>query len=233
MSESLFDENRTGARRGGRNQGGDSQDVEGQPISEAGLNRMAKQKETAAGQMSEAARQLEELRSKQSELESQRTELEQLTKQQEDYEKDKRDIVEKLERSLILVKREEVQAVRMAELLAEVRSRFKDTLNELKAIDEDSWDDEEFYAELNRAMTLVEEARSEHRKALARIDAAGWHKQLPPSAQSVAEERDVMPAGRASFGHYLKIGLAVTLPLAVIMAILFVAWLAATGIWPR
>lgn len=198
------------------------------PISEASLSRMAKQKQELSNQVAGAAQEIELLRKKHEELEKEKGDLEELTGKQEEYEHGKRDIMNKLDRSIILIEKEEVQATNMAGLLSETRARFRDTLSELRKIDEATWSDETFHAELNRAMVLVENARMDYNKALAKIDAASWHKSAAEKTQPPMLEEVGRKPG-LGFGYWLKVGFAVSLPLIMFLVILFVAYLIITS----
>jgi hypothetical protein len=194
---------------------------------EGGADRMTRHKEEISTHMSGAVSELERLRLRQDELEREKRSLEDLSRKQAEYEAGKRDIIEKLNRSAILLEKEETQANRMAELLAETRDKFQETLAELKAIKEEAWGDADFRVELSRALAKVEAGRETYKRAMAKIDASSWHK--------VGGKMDAMPeVARESFlplgfGGWLKIGIAVTIPLAVVLVLMFVAYLVVTS----
>jgi hypothetical protein len=168
------------------------------------------------------------LRRKQELLEKEKDNLESLARKQEEYERGKKEIMEALAESIVSVEKDEVQATRMAELLGETRSRFQDALVELSGIDENKWAEAGFVVELNRALALVRNTQAVYRKAIARIEAAGWHKL---AAHAAAGHQALLQADghRTGFGYWFKVGLAVTLPAIVAGVVLFVAWLFLTG----
>lgn len=194
------------------------------PMAETNAGRMAKQKEELSTHLVTATKEMEQLRIRQEELEKERNRLHELSRKQEEYLRDKQDIIEKMDRGVITVEKEEVEATRMAQLLSETRTKFKAALAELRGINEDAWapGDERFEEELNKAMAVVENARMDYKKALSRIDASSWHR-----AGGAAEPGTLLdsvgtgtPGG---FLHWFKIGLAVTLPLIGVLALLFIA----------
>ena len=204
------------------------------PISEASLTRMMKQKEEVIQQVASASQELEQLRMRQETLEKEKADLQELTRRQEDYEKGKGEIVEKLVQSIVMLEKEEIQATRMMELLSMMRSRFKDTLAELKAIDEEKWADDAFAMELNKAVVVVEDARATYRKALAKIDAARWQKPAADgSPENLMDDAMAGPRTERSFGYWFKMGWAVSLPIMVLIVILFLIHAYLQGPSPR
>jgi hypothetical protein len=198
--------------------------------SEATATRMAKQKEELSGHVAAAVQEIEHLRMKQEELEREKNKLQELSRKQEEYERGKRDIMEKLDRGIITVEKEEVEATRMVELLSETRNRFKNTLAELRNIKEDSWgdDNDNFSEQLNKALAMVENARMDYKKALARIDASSWHKSAAKDQVDALEGITGGTGIGGGFGFWLKVGLAVTLPLLVVLALCFAIYLGIT-----
>jgi hypothetical protein len=200
----------------------------GRSSSEASVGKMAQQKEEMSNQVAAAVQEIEHLRMKQEDLEREKNKLQELGRKQEEYERDKKDVIEKIDRGIITAEKEEVEATRMVELLSETRVKFKNMLAELRNINEDSWVDENFEAELNRASAMVENARMDYKKALARVDASSWHKGITREQSELLEGvAGGMGIGQG-FGHWLKIGIAMTLPLIVMVILVFIIYLAKT-----
>ncbi|MFC1462457.1 hypothetical protein ACFLQU_02520 [Verrucomicrobiota bacterium] len=202
------------------------------PITDASIGRMVKQKQELSNQVAGAVTEIERLRKRQEHLEREKQGLVELSKKQEEYEHGKRDIIDKLGRGIVLVEKEQAQAVRMVELLGETRERFRDSLSELQKIEEDLWPDDEYQTELNRALVRVDIAREMYRKALARIDSASWHKSGTEKRQPdmFTEARREL-GEKKGFGYWLMAGLAASLPLIVVVLIIFGLWLYFTGMW--
>jgi len=193
--------------------------------SDASAGKLAQQKEELSGQVAAAVKEIEQLRMKQEDLEKEKSKLQELGRKQEEYERGKRDVIEKIDRGIITVEKEEVEATRMVELLSETRSKFKNMLAELRNINEDAWVDENFMDELNRASAMVENARMDYKKALARIDASSWHKDTARVQADLMEDGASGAALGHGFGYWLKVGLALTLPLITILILLFIIYL--------
>jgi hypothetical protein len=224
MSTDFFDDDllKTGSRR--KDLRGES--LSARAISEEGLSKMMQQKEEVDTQVVDAVKEIEQLRLRQEQLEKEKKELQELSRKQEEYQAGKRQIIDNLARSILLLEKEEMQAARMVEILSVMRTKFKDTLLELKTIREESWAGADFAMELDKALVIVEDARSVYKKGLAKIEAAGWgssvsHSERQPFVSSAAITAD----HRAGFAFWVKVGLAVSLPIIVFLAVLFVAWL--------
>jgi hypothetical protein len=229
MKADFFDDDPVDAGEAGLDDTGDNDGVPIQALSEPGLARMVRKREGINRQVAHAVSQIEQLRSRQEMIEKEKKELEELTQLQADYEAGKKDILQKLRQSMILLEKEEGRAARMAELLSVMRARFAETLNELSAINEQAWSETDFATDLRKAMVLVEDARQTYRKGLARIDAEGWQRGASAQAAALAERLPCTDGVPRGFGFWVKVGLAVTLPLGVVMAVLFAVWLFMAG----
>ena len=192
--------------------------------------RLARHKEDLAGKVSNSTKELDRLRRIQADLEREKAGLENLTRKQEEYERGKQEMIEKLDRSLILVEKEEIQAAQMAEILSSMRQRFKDTLAELRKIDEDQWPEDKVPDELNKSLAVLEDAREVYKKGLAKIEAARLQDSGVKRAESLAFDSGSEGfSEKAGFGFWFKVGLAVTLPLAAVLVALFIVFLLLHG----
>jgi len=183
-----------------------------------GMARVARHREELTDQVAGATDEIERLRMRQMELEKAKKSLEELTQRHEEYDQGKKEMIDKLTRGLTMVEKEEVQATRMVELLSETRSRFKELLNDLSDIDETKWSENNFKTELSRALVKVDIARADYKKALARIDVVSWYKSGGGDKQSdMFREMTRDVSDTKSFGYWLKVGLAASLPLIIVI----------------
>jgi len=188
----------------------------------AGQVRMHRQKEELTTQVADAVKEIEELRMRQEQLERERNDLQDLARRQDSYEEAKSEILDLLARSVLHLERDEQQANRYAELMSVMRERFKDTLEELRGINEAGWSKDAFQTELNKALVLVEEARSIYRKGMAKIDAENWHQVQEGEAQPTVLARSEGLGGMPRrFGFWLRAGLAFSIPMIVIALLVF------------
>ncbi len=201
-----------------------SRDLPNRPISDLTLTHLARHKQEVTEQMVDKAQELDRLRARQEELERERRTLEEMRKKQEAFDAGRRELKGRLNESLVRMEKDQLQAERLVQMLDETRRMFKDRLDEVTALNEEEWTDENLLDELNKALALLENVRSDYNKAVAKIEAV--HPQAPAAATPVRPLTfDSAPGieveGAQGFGYWLRSGLAFTLPLMVLLAILF------------
>src|SRR5207244_2630070 len=177
-------------------------------------------------QMQKAQEQLLQLKRQQEQIEKQKRELEELSRRQEELDRGRAEMIDKLTRSLVVLEREAYNAQKRLEQLRTTRESFGQHLELIEAIDPKSWNPADLHKELSRALSTVDDARTEYSEQRSRLQAAGatpGEAALPDVAPDAYESNN----GR-SFFQWLEIGVALTLPLiifgAVALAIFF--WMA-------
>lgn len=187
-------------------------------ISDLNLTRMAKYREQRVAQQAESAKEAEALRRRTEELERERRTLEEETRQADKFEQSRRDISERLDQTLVMLEKHEMQAIRMTELYAATKHRFKQLVEEIRGIREDEWDEARVREEMNRAVVVIDDARKEYGKAMARLEAA--------EAGSPGDETGVALTGSPAaeeprdFGYWVKTGFAFFLPLMAFLLVM-------------
>ncbi len=198
------------------------------PVQELNLTPLAQKRNEINSQMVDRMDELERLRSRQEALEKERNALEELRQNQEKYENGKRELIQRLDQHLVYLEREEVRLNQHLALLTDTNAAFKDMREMARGLDETKWptDSAGFREELHRSLVMVDNARKEFNHAVARIEALHGDKSLPMPAISAAAPGAAAPA--RSFGSWLMLGLAASLPLmitivatAVVMYFLF------------
>jgi DNA repair exonuclease SbcCD ATPase subunit len=177
-------------------------------------------------QVQKAQEQLLQLKRQQEQIEKQKRELEELSRRQAELEDGRTEMADKLTRALVVLEREAYSAQNRLEQIRATRESFSQHLELIEAIDPRSWNPSDLHKELSRALSTVDDARTEYSEQRSRLQVAGatgGDAALPDVATDVYGSND----GR-SFGQWLQIGLALTLPLiffgAVALAIFF--WMA-------
>ncbi len=191
------------------------------PVSDLNVSRMARQKEHVEDHMAHAAQELERLRQRQENLEKERSALEELRRRQAEYERGKREILEHLNHSIISLEKEELHAENLLSLVTETRNRCRGWLGDIDAIHEEDWPEDQFREELAKGLARIDDIRVEYNKALSKIEA--MHSEEKKSAihpPSFFEEQ-APQAPEKSFGDWIKIGFAVSLPLMITLMILW------------
>jgi chromosome segregation ATPase len=173
-----------------------------------------------------AQEQLLQLKRQQEQIEKQKRELEELSRRQAELENGRTEMADKLTRALVVLEREAYSAQNRLEQIRATRESFTQHLELVEAIDPRSWNPSDLHKELSRALSTVDDARTEYGEQRSRLQAAGattGDASLPDVAPDVYENN----TGR-SFLQWLEIGVALTLPLiifgAIALAIFF--WMA-------
>ncbi|HBA85564.1 MAG TPA: hypothetical protein DCZ95_15890 [Verrucomicrobia bacterium] len=200
-----------------------SDEVPVRPVSDFNLTRMAKHKHEVNEQVATAMQELERLRKRQEDLEREKRDLEDLRRKQQDYDAGKREMIERLSQSLVILEKDELQAERLTELLASTRKRFKTMQSDIESLREDTWPEDQIRDELSKALVILDDARLEFNKGMAKIDAAtGENQQTTSQSKAVIfEERHGHDEETRDFMYWMKVGLAVSTPLMATLVILF------------
>ena len=160
----------------------------------------------------EAQEQLLQLRHQSEELERQKLHLEQLRIRQDRFVTGKRDLTDKLSRSVTMLERELYDAQKLVEELSITKDSFNRHLETLRSLQPEKWQRSNVDEELDRALSAVEDAVSEYAKGTRRVAAA-----RPAEMQSIeiedgrAPQNSVMADDDAS--TWMRRGFAFTLPL--------------------
>ena len=170
-----------------------------------------------------AQEQLLSLKRQQETIERQKRELEELSRRQEELERGKGEMTEKLTRALVILERQGTEAQKRVEQLRATTEGFSNHLRTLESIQPKSWAGPEMPKELNRALSLVDNARSEFNQSRARLATPD------PAATTPAGEVSTAAAGAAQeyeemfqqgsdrpFLHWVRNGTAFTLPLLLL-----------------
>lgn len=194
------------------------------PVSDLNISRMARQKEQVEDHMAHAAQELERLRQRQENLEKERSALEELRRRQAEYERGKREILEHLNHSIISLEKEELHAENLLQLVAETRNRCRGWLVDIDTINEEDWPEDQFREELAKGLSRIDDIRLEYNKALSKIEALhSEEKKAALHAPAYFEERPGEVTEK-SFGDWLKVGFAVSLPLIFTLIVLWLLY---------
>jgi chromosome segregation ATPase len=190
------------------------------------LNEDALSPEHLDSQVQKAQEQLLQLKRQQEQIEKQKRELEELSRRQEELERGRADMTDKLTRSLVVLEREAYDTQKKLEQLRATRESFGQHLELIEAIDPKSWNPADLHKELSRALSTVDDARAEFSQQRSRLQAAeeaSGDVGLPEAAPDVSE----MLEGGRSFGQWVRIGFAFSLPLIIfgLIALLLFFWM--------
>ena len=164
----------------------------------------------------EAQQKLAELKRAQDELERERSALEELRRRQTEFQTGRQEIVHNLTRGLGLLEEAEFNTLRDAQTMAKTITDFRDALEKVQAVHDETWTKENFSVELTRALTTVENARMEWNAARLKLPVLAGELKEMPKAEAATPAPVVSPFAGMSFGELCKFGLAMTWPLALV-----------------
>ena len=189
------------------------------------LNEETPSVEHLDNQVQKAQEQLLQLKRQQEQIEKQKRELEELSRRQDELEHGRAEMTDKLTRALVVLEREAYNAQSRLEQIRVARESFAQHLELIESIDPRNWNPSDLHKELSRALSTVDDARTEYNEHRSRLQAAGADSEasLPDTAPGVYENSD----GR-SFSEWLQIGLALSLPLIFFgaVAVALFVWIA-------
>lgn len=169
-------------------------------------------------QVQKAQEQLLSLKRQQEVIERQKRELEEMSRRQDQLHLGQADMVEKFTRAMVVIEREEFETQRRAEMLRGVRESFGLHLQYFESLDLKGFEGQDLTRELTRALSALDDARSDYTRTIPRI--------ASPEMSNADLAEDL---GHTGYGHgglpndfvyWLKAGLAFTLPLVIIGAII-------------
>lgn len=188
------------------------------------LGRMHRQREHLEEEVADTARELHSLQQQQENLLKRKQSLESLRLRQGQYVEEKQDLARRIHQCLLLLDKEEVRVSQLQELYGNSRTLFSRLESQLQGLVEGGWGEEEFDAELSQSADVVKGVRMEFKKALARLDRLDW--------TSDSEEAELEPVGISDlgFGYWLKVGVAIGLPIALLcgLSVMAVLWILTT-----
>src|ERR1044071_8970657 len=123
-------------------------------------------------QVQKAQEALIQLKRQQDQIEKQKRELEELSRRQEELEQGRTEMTDKLTRALVVLEREAYNAQNRLEQVRLARESFAQHLELIEAIDPRSWNPADLHKELSRALSTVDDARTEYSDQRSRLQAA-------------------------------------------------------------
>lgn len=175
--------------------------------------------EDVQAKVHEAQAELMHLRQRQEEIEKQKLHLEQIKKKQDAFGQGKRDLMEKLSRSIGTIDRDLYNTQKLVEELTTTHRAFSEHLEVLRSLQPEKWQRHQVDDELGRALDAIEDAKDDYLKSSRRLVA------LRPQLSGRSGESNDEPqrSGNQSassvanddFVALVKRGLALSLPLIV------------------
>lgn len=177
-------------------------------------------------QVQKAQEQLLALKRQQELIEKQKRELEELSRRQEQLQVGKADMVEKYTRAVVVLERETYDAKKRVELLNSIHESFSSHLDALDSINPKAWEGLDINKELNKALSVVDDARAEYSASLPKISSTKETDGTDHVAASIGYQTEYAVTEQKDFMYWLKAGFAFTLPLLALGVFLIIVLLA-------
>jgi hypothetical protein len=168
--------------------------------------------------LTEAQQRIAELKRTQEHLEKERASLEETRRRQMEFENGRQEMLHNLTRGVGLLEEAEFAARRDAEQMAKTLAGLKEGMDKVAAINESTWNRENYQLELTRALTTLENARMEWNGARLK------HNVL---SQTEGETRGLSAISAdllsdLNIRQLFKVGLALTWPIVLVGLLLFI-----------
>ena len=173
----------------------------------------APSREELDAQLTGTQQQLAKLRETQEQLERARAALEEMRRRRTEFTRGLAAMRQQLTRGVGLLEKAELDARRQAEQLARTLDGLRAANGTLEPLSDKAWTDENWEQELTRALTVIENARMEFNGARLK-----WPVLDGKTTPVTADEKSVNETASLAdlpLGRLLKLGLALTWPLAV------------------
>jgi chromosome segregation ATPase len=185
----------------------------------SGAVNRAPSREEVDSKVGETHQKLAELKRVQEELERERSALEETRRRQMEYQNGRQETLQNLTRGVQLLEEAEFAARRDAEQMARSLADLKEALAKVSATNDQAWTKDNFQIELTRALAVIENARMEWNTARLKFPVlSGAAASAEPKASENAAAMQSPLAG-LSFGQLCKLGLALTWPVALMVAL--------------
>ncbi|MBM3869642.1 MAG: hypothetical protein FJ392_01590 [Verrucomicrobia bacterium] len=186
-------------------------------MSEASSFSRPPTREELDSRVSDAQQQLAELKRKQDELERERAALEEARRRRVELQTGRTEMLHHLTRGLVLLEEAELRSRRDAEQMAKSLAGLRESLDKVRAINEEGWSAEAYNIELTRALTAIENARMEWNGARLKWPTLDGALTSHPGAAATADPTKIQshPLGAQSFSELCRLGFALTWPVAL------------------
>jgi chromosome segregation ATPase len=174
-------------------------------------------REEIEAKVTDAHARLAELKRAQEQLERERAALEEARRRRAEFQQGRGEMLQHLTRGVQLLEENEFSLRRDAEQMSRTLADMREALGKVEALKEESWTQENWNAELTRALTTLENARMEWNSARLKWPALDGAQPNPQAQAAAANPRPASPFALEgkSFMELCQLGLALTWPVAL------------------
>ena len=141
------------------------------------------------------------------------------------------EVVDQLNRAIVSLERETYDAQKRVETFLQTKEAFERHLEGIEEFNPEDWSRTEMRDELTRALGVIEDAKAEYQKSMARVQSAIECSEM--SAPAIAADPEMLPESpfpvsevlptdepatlpvTKDFGYWFRAGFAFTLPLII------------------
>jgi DNA repair exonuclease SbcCD ATPase subunit len=178
--------------------------------------------EELQSQVQKAQDELADLKRRSEQIERDKQRLEELSRRQDELEAGKSEMLDKLTRSMAVIQRETQAAEKRLDQLNEIHEAFTGHLRTLESINPKSWVGLDLSKELSKALSALEEARSEYSRSKSKLELEPLDE---PRIDGSSEYEEYYAGGEKSFFYWLKAGVAFTLAPTIVGIIGLLIWI--------
>jgi hypothetical protein len=180
------------------------------------------------------------LRAEAEALEREKLQMEELGRKQREFMGGRTEVAEKLSRAIAMLDRESYEAQKRVEQLLVIKDGFHQHLEMMQSLNPEEWNPQELPRDLTRAIGIIEDAREEYGKSMARVQllthastsgmSAATAAVATPSRDYNSSSRSPLPLeiSRETFRTWAFCGTAFSLPI-IALAVLYMLVRLITG----
>lgn len=177
-------------------------------------------------QVQKAQAELADLKRRSDQIERDKLRLEELSRRQDELETGRAEMVDKFTRAMVVIQRETQDAEKRLDQLHNIHEAFTSHQQLLEAINPKAWIGLDLSKELSKALSAVEEARTEYNRSRPKLSAEPASAAEPRGESGLpAEYEEYYAAGDKGFFYWFKAGFAFTLPLLVLSVLGLLIWI--------
>jgi DNA repair exonuclease SbcCD ATPase subunit len=179
--------------------------------------------EELQSQVQKAQDELADLKRRSEQIERDKQRLEELSRRQDELETGKAEMLDKLTRSMVVIQRETQSAEKRLDQLNEIHEAFIAHLRTLESINPKAWVGLDLSKELSKALSSLDEARSEYTRSKSKLELEPLDES--PRLSESSDYEEYYSGGDKSFFYWLKAGAAFTLVPTIVGVLGLLIWL--------
>lgn len=180
--------------------------------------------EELQSQVQKAQDELAELKRRSEQIERDKQRLEELSRRQDELERGKAEMLDKFTRSMVVIQRETQDAEKRLDQLNEIHESFTQHLRDLETINPKAWVGLDLSKELSKALSAVDDARSDYNRALPKLATEAEEPRAHAAPADGADYEEYYSPEKGIL-YWLKAGFAFTLPLQVVGWLGLLLWI--------